>query len=127
MVAKQGGQLKKTAKHSAIYAIGTMFRRLTGLVMLPIYTRSLTPADYGVVELLSMAIEIAGILIGLRISQAMFRYYILAETDNEKDKILQVINDVNDALDKCGNEGKFNTFDKRYEAVTQNKQQKVTK
>lgn len=91
MVAKQGGQLKKTAKHSAIYAIGTMFRRLTGLVMLPIYTRYLTPADYGVVELLSMAIEIAGILIGLRISQAMFRYYILAETDNEKDKIVSTV------------------------------------
>lgn len=86
-----GGHLKKTAKHSAIYAFGTMLRRLTGLVMLPIYTRYLTPADYGVVELLSMAIEIAGILIGLRISQAMFRYYILAESDSEKNIIVSTV------------------------------------
>lgn len=81
-------QLKKTVKSSAIYGFGTMLRRLTGLVMLPIYTRYLTPADYGVIELLTMAIEIAGILIGLRIAQAMFRYYILAE--NEEDKRLVV-------------------------------------
>lgn len=76
MAEPQTGQLGKTVKHSAIYAVGTILRRITGLVMLPIYTRYLTPADYGVVELLTMAIELAGILVGLRISQAMFRYYI---------------------------------------------------
>lgn len=88
---QQGSQLRKTAKHSSIYALGTMLRRLTGLVMLPIYTRYLTPADYGVVELLSMAIEISGILIGLRISQAMFRYYILADSIREKQQIVSTV------------------------------------
>ena len=91
MAIAQGGQLKKTVKHSAIYAIGTMLRRLTGLVMLPIYTRYLTPEDYGVVELLTMAIEIAGILVGLRISQAMFRFYILAESKRDKDEIVATV------------------------------------
>ena len=85
------GQLKKTAKHSAIYAVGTVLRRITGLVMLPIYTRYLTPADYGVVELLTMAIEIASILVGMRISQGLFRYYILAESDAEKQKIASTV------------------------------------
>lgn len=84
-------QLRKTAKHSAIYAIGTILRRLTALVMLPIYTRYLTPADYGVVELLTMAIEIAGILVGLRISQAMFRYYISAESLQEKYTVVSTV------------------------------------
>lgn len=91
MAEQQTGQLRKTAKHSAIYAFSSMLRRLTGLVMLPIYTRYLTPADYGVVELLGMAIEIVGILVGLRITQAMFRYYILAETDDEKNKIVSTV------------------------------------
>ena len=86
-----GGQLKKTAKHSAIYAFGTMLSRITALVMLPIYTRYLSPADYGVLELLSMAIEITGILVGLRISQAMFRFYILAEGEQEKDEIVSTV------------------------------------
>ncbi|MDT8283263.1 MAG: oligosaccharide flippase family protein, partial [Gammaproteobacteria bacterium] len=91
MVEQQAGQLKKTAKHSVIYALGTMLRRLTGLIMLPVYTRYLTPSDYGVVELLGMAIEIAGILIGLRISQAMFRYYILADSEKEKHEIVSTV------------------------------------
>lgn len=86
-----GGQLRKTATHSAIYAIGTIISRLTGLVMLPIYTRYLSPADYGVIELLSMAIEITGILVGLRISQAMFRFYILEEDGDEKKKIVSTV------------------------------------
>lgn len=88
---KRSGQLGKTVKHSAIYAFGTMLRRLTGLIMLPIYTQYLTPADYGVVELLGMAIEITGILIGLRISQAMFRYYILAESLDEKQEVVSTV------------------------------------
>ena len=91
MAAEQGGQFNKTVKHSAIYAVGTILRRITGLVMLPIYTRYLTPADYGVVELLSMAIELMGILVGLRISSAVFRYYILAESEAEKHEVVSTI------------------------------------
>lgn len=84
-------QLKKTAKNSAIYAIGTILRRVTALVMLPIYTRYLTPSDYGVVELLTMAIEFASILAGIRISQAMFRYYLLAESNEEKQAVVSTV------------------------------------
>ncbi len=91
MTTSHGKQLKKTAKHSAIYATGTIIRRLTGLVMLPIYTRYLTPEDYGVVELLTMAIEITGILIGLRISQVMFRYYIMAESEVRKREVVSTV------------------------------------
>jgi len=83
--------LKKSIKHSAIYAVGTILRRITALVMLPIYTRYLTPADYGVVELLTMAIEIASILVGFRISQGLFRYYILAKTEQEKHEIVSTV------------------------------------
>lgn len=86
-----GSQLGKTARHTAIYAVGTVLRRIAGLIMLPIYTMYLTPADYGVVELLTMAIEIAGILIGLRISQGMFRFYILADSMKEKGEIASTV------------------------------------
>lgn len=91
MTEHKQGQLRKTAKHSAIYAIGTMLSRITGLVMLPIYTRYLSPADYGALALLSMAIEITGILVGLRITQAMFRFYILAEEKREKQEIVSTV------------------------------------
>jgi O-antigen/teichoic acid export membrane protein len=91
MPERSTGQIRKTAKHSAINAVGMMLRRITGLVMLPIYTRYLNPADYGAVELLTMAIELAGILIRMRISQAMFRYYILTETEEEKHVVVSTV------------------------------------
>ena len=86
-----GGQLRKTATHSGIYALGTMLGRITALVMLPIYTRYLSPVDYGVLELLLMAIEISGILVGLRIAQAMFRFYILADGEDERKEIVSTV------------------------------------
>jgi O-antigen/teichoic acid export membrane protein len=91
MKVEQGGQLKKTIKHSAIYAVGTILRRITGFVMLPIYTAYLTPADYGVVQLLSVAIELMGILVGLRITSALLRYYMLAKTEHDKNEVVSTI------------------------------------
>jgi len=84
-------QLQKTLKHSAIYGIGELLRQLTGFVMLPIYTRYLTPSDYGVVELLTMTIAFVSIFIGLRISQAMFRFYILAEAEKDKQHTVSTV------------------------------------
>jgi O-antigen/teichoic acid export membrane protein len=52
--------------------------------MLPIYTRCLTPADYGTIELLSMVLDFVGIMLGLRVGQAIFRFY--EKYDNIQDK-----------------------------------------
>jgi len=75
---------KKLASHGSIYLLGNIIRRAVSLVMLPIYTRFLTPADYGIIELLSMVIDFAGIILGLRIGQAIFRFY--HEYDNISDR-----------------------------------------
>ena len=84
-------RLKKSAKHTAIYAVGTIIRRIAGFVMLPIYTRYLTPQDYGVIELLTVATQFISIIVGLRITQAMLRYYVLADTQYEKQRIVSTV------------------------------------
>ena len=84
-------QVGKTLKHSSIYGIGSLISRLTSLVMLPIYTRFLTPEDYGVIELLVMAVEIASILIGLRITQAMMRFYLLEDQEERKKLVVSTV------------------------------------
>lgn len=81
----------RVSRDASIYGIGTLLRHMTALVMLPIYTRYLDPADYGAIEMLTMALEIAGILMGLRISQAMFRFYILEENENKKKLIVSTV------------------------------------
>ena len=83
--------ISKVSKNAAIYGVGTILRHLTALVMLPIYTRYLNPEDYGAVELLTMALEVAGILAGLRITQAMFRFYILEGDPDKKKHIVSTV------------------------------------
>jgi O-antigen/teichoic acid export membrane protein len=68
--------------------LGDMFRYSVSLVMLPIYTRYLTPADYGTVELLTMVIDFAAILFGARTGQSVFRFFCTAENTAEKNSII---------------------------------------
>ena len=70
--------------HASIYTLGTILKRSVSLIMLPIYTRYLTPADYGVVELLSMLLDFATIIFSARVGQAVFRYYCTAHSEAEK-------------------------------------------
>lgn len=74
--------------HASIYMLGDILRRSVSLIMLPIYTRYLTPEDYGVVELLSMVIDFASIIFGAQVGQAIFRYYCTAESEDEKKSII---------------------------------------
>jgi len=46
--------ITKLAKSSIVYGIGGMLQRFMGLLLLPFFTRALTPADYGVVALISL-------------------------------------------------------------------------
>jgi len=80
--------VKNLLGNSAIYSIGVVMRNVSSLVMLPIYTRYLTPSDYGTIELLGMVIDFVAIFIGLQISSAVFRYYGLASTETEKKRVI---------------------------------------
>lgn len=74
----------RLAKHGSIYFLGNILQRAVSFIMLPIYTRYLTPADYGILELLSMTIDFVALIFGMQVADAIFRYY--AKYDEEKDK-----------------------------------------
>lgn len=75
---------RRIVKHSTIYAAGNVIRQLAGFLMLPIYTRYLTPADYGVVGLLTFAMAMMEPFFGARLTSAMPKYYF--EQDDEKSR-----------------------------------------
>lgn len=80
--------IQKTISHSTIYAIGNILRNIAGFLMLPIYTRYLTPADYGTLELLSMVIDLTGLLLGQRISEGIFRQFYLKEDKDYQNNVI---------------------------------------
>ena len=81
-------EMNKTISHTGIYTLGNIMRQMVSFIMLPIYTRCLTPADYGVIELLSMIIDFFAIFLGLRIGEAIFRFYTQYEDKREKDEVI---------------------------------------
>ncbi len=81
-------ETKKTAQSTVIYAIGIIVSQLAGIVMLPVYTRYLTPQDYGVIELLTMTIDIIGIFASAGISESIFRFYFKKEAPLYRKRVL---------------------------------------
>src|SRR5205823_8550058 len=50
VVSGLGTQLKRLGKHSVIYGLGGLVSRILAVLLLPLYTRYLSPSDYGKVE-----------------------------------------------------------------------------
>jgi len=82
------GAGRRIIGHGGIYLLGSLLARAVSFIMLPIYTRNLTPADYGVIELLSMIIDLVGLLLSLRIGQSIYRYYFKYEDEAERKQVL---------------------------------------
>ena len=70
-----GEQLKRLGKHSAIYGLGGLVSRFLAVLLLPLYTRYLSPSDYGKVETLIALTTVIGIVLRMGIHSAFFRFY----------------------------------------------------
>jgi O-antigen/teichoic acid export membrane protein len=80
--------MRRVGRHTIIYAVGILLSRAVSVVMLPIYTRYLTPADYGVLELIGMTLEVIAIFAGAQIALGIFRYYHKAESEAERNAVV---------------------------------------
>ena len=61
-------------KSTGLYSIAVFAGRMASFILLPIYTRYLSPADYGVMELLDLTGSVLTILIGMRFGQSLFYF-----------------------------------------------------
>lgn len=63
-------------KQSSIYFVGDFFRRGVGFLMIPLYTHYLSPADYGLIELVELFVTVATVTFGIMaISDSAVRIY----------------------------------------------------
>jgi O-antigen/teichoic acid export membrane protein len=72
-------QIRRLARHSAIYGVGGLISRILATLLLPLYTRYLPPDAYGRVEIVTAATAIAAILLQMGIASAFFRFYFDAK------------------------------------------------
>ena len=81
------GNVRIVAKHSAIYSTAEILKKGIGFVMIPLYTHYLTTADYGVIEVLNLILEVLGMLVGAHIASAQTRYYHQYSVHEEKREV----------------------------------------
>ena len=75
--------IKAVSKHTIIYGLGPVFQKSIGFLLIPIYTKYLTPSDYGLLELITIAMTI-WIMVGNQgMGTAFFRYYPWDEPKKE--------------------------------------------
>jgi len=75
-------------RQSFIYATGNVLRGLASFIMLPVYTTYLSPADYGVIELIAIVLDLTLLLLGARVAVGIFKFYSDANTQREKNEVV---------------------------------------
>jgi len=81
-------RMSRIGRHGLVYGTGFILSKAVAFVMLPVYTRYLTPADYGLLQLIDMVVEVASIAAGSRLGAGIFRFYHKAETPEERRALL---------------------------------------
>ncbi len=76
--------LKRLLKDGAIYGLGALLARGVNVLLLPLYTRLLSPGDFGISEVITTLILLLGLIPPLEISQGVTRFFPNAKTDGEK-------------------------------------------
>ena len=71
-------------KHAGIYGLGNIGIRVAGLLLVPLYTYNLSPAEYGIVEYLDLTTTFISMLFNLGLLTAVYRFYYRSEDPAER-------------------------------------------
>jgi O-antigen/teichoic acid export membrane protein len=82
-------RLGELARHSAIYGFGSLVSRFIAVLLLPVYTRFLSPADYGLIETLIALSAVLTVLLAAGVKSAFFRFYFDGEDEAGKRRVIR--------------------------------------
>lgn len=74
-------------KHTFIYGLGDLARKLVGFLLIPIYTRFMSPGEYGILQLSLLFIAFFQILYSFGMTTAFFRYYLDSEDEEKRRRV----------------------------------------
>jgi O-antigen/teichoic acid export membrane protein len=75
------GYLRRLATTGAAYTAASIVSKVIAVALLPLYTRYLTPADYGAAEVMFAAVVSASIVVRLGLIEALLRFYYQDDED----------------------------------------------
>jgi O-antigen/teichoic acid export membrane protein len=76
--------LRRLARTGAAYTASSILSKLIAVALLPLYTRHLTPSDYGAAEVMVVAVIATSIVIRLGVIEALMRFYYFPGENREE-------------------------------------------
>jgi O-antigen/teichoic acid export membrane protein len=81
------GYLKRLVSSLAAYQVADVVSKFIAVLLLPVYTRYIAPAGYGVVELLGNGVILISILIRFGMIESFLRFYFSDEDQGRRDAL----------------------------------------
>jgi O-antigen/teichoic acid export membrane protein len=81
-------KIKKLLIHALVYGIGNSGSQIVGFILLPLYSRYLTPADYGVLALVGMFGQVLFTFTNMGQSPALFRRYFVHDDPEGRETVI---------------------------------------
>ena len=81
-------RFKNIIRDTSIYGIFNVLSKSISFFMLPIYTRFLSPSDYGTLEIIEISASIFEIFAGIGLTYAVFKFYHKYDEIAEKAKVV---------------------------------------
>ena len=76
-------QVKRVAKDSTIYGLGSVLPKAVAFLLIPVYTRFLSPQDYGLLSLVTTISSMAAVAFALGQNGSLTLYFRASETEGE--------------------------------------------
>jgi O-antigen/teichoic acid export membrane protein len=74
IVPRRSMSLRHVSRHWLVYGLGSVANRVVGFLLLPLYTRYLTPEDYGIKAMVVAGVDMVGIFLSFGLRTAMIRF-----------------------------------------------------
>ena len=81
--------LKRLVSSLAAYQLADVVSKLIAVLLLPVYTRYIAPAGYGVVELLANGVILISIVVRFGMIEAFLRFYFTDEDAERRDALVR--------------------------------------
>ena len=78
----------KLLRNTSLYTIGNILPKVASFFLLPLYTRYLTPEDYGIVNSMNVLMTILTVFFTMAIDRAIYRLYYDYKTEKGKKDFL---------------------------------------
>jgi O-antigen/teichoic acid export membrane protein len=79
--------LKRLVSSLAAYQVADVVSKFIAVLLLPVYTRYISPAGYGVVELLANGVILISILVRVGMIESFLRFYFSDEDQDRRDAL----------------------------------------